>query len=75
MIIGGSNFTIDLETPAGAREYIRLFSHSIGKKVTFVALSSGREVHFDAMTDDDALLVAKLLMDIEMRARPPEVKH
>lgn len=53
--------TIEL-TP---REYISWFvkkNKINGHEISYVKLSSGREVHFDNMTDEDANLIASQFM-------------
>jgi hypothetical protein len=55
-------------TPTEARDYISNFKHVLGLDATYVRLSSGREIHFDSMTDDDAVLVATGLKQIEVAA-------
>lgn len=47
------------------REYVNWFAREYpidGRPMTYVRLASGREIHFDDMTDDDANLVAQQFM-------------
>ncbi len=52
----------NLEIPADARRYIKYFNSQNKKSfpggINMVTLNTGREIHFENMTDDDAILVA-----------------
>ncbi len=64
-------------TPQEARKYIENFNHIIGKKVTYVDFNHGERVHFNNMTDEQAIRVANCFMDMEAEAaeRSPQIKQ
>lgn len=60
--------TLDLSKPEDARRYITHFQET-HVDASYVDLSSGRRVTFDSMTDDDAVLVAHGLYEMEQAAQ------
>ena len=57
---------IDLRTPAGCRMYCDGFVIPGKGKVGFVELSDGRRVNFHDMSDEDAVLIANQLYQMEI---------
>jgi hypothetical protein len=51
-----------------ARKYVNDFKHILGRDVSFVETSMHRTIHFDTMTDEDAIWVAEQLREIELEA-------
>lgn len=63
---------LDLDIPADAREYVKTFSDRVfhGKQITNVTTNTGRTIHFNNMTDEEAITVARsLYLDIEEPTR------
>lgn len=60
--------TLDIDTPEGARKYIAIAATGlIGREIDRVTMGSGEEIHFDNMTDEQAVRVARsLYLDIEL---------
>lgn len=58
---------LDLRIPADCRAYCAEFKVN-GEKATFVTLSSGRQIDFTNMTDDEAVFIANDLYQMEIRA-------
>lgn len=56
---------IDLRKAADCRWYIDHFDHPAGK-ITYVELSGGRRVEFHKMSDEDAILIANELYQMEL---------
>lgn len=62
---------LDIDTPEGARKYISYAADNLllGNNINFVRMSSGEEIHFNNMDDEQAIRVAKALyFDIEIPA-------
>ena len=57
-----------------AREYIRNFKHVLGAEATYCETSTGRKIVFATMTDEEAIDVARMLLDMEMEATVPAKK-
>lgn len=51
-----------------AREYIKNFKHTLGRQPDHVTFGNGDTIWFNKMTDEQAIRVAKGLLDIEMDA-------
>ena len=54
--------------PAQARKYIANFKHTLGRECTYVTFGDGETIHFDNMTDAQAVRVANGLLDLELAA-------
>jgi len=70
---------INFETADKAREYISYFvemwEQISGLRTTNVTLEGGREIHFDCMTDEDAMTVAHGLWHMEQTATKDRSKQ
>lgn len=62
-------------TPEQAREYIAQFSKYTLKGTSQVTYENGDTIHFDNMTDDEALRVAAGLYSIEVEASEGVIKQ
>lgn len=69
--------TLDIDTPEGARKYIEYASDNlIGRKIDRVTFGCGEKVHFDNMTDEQAVRVARsLYLDIEIPGAKGAIKQ
>ena len=55
-------------TPEQARQYIKIFSDHVMPGTTFVEFGNGDKIEFESMSDDQAVRVARGLMEIELEA-------
>lgn len=62
-------------TPEFARDYIKNFKYTLGIEVDHVQMDSGEVIYFDKMTDEQAVIVAKGLIDIELEALKKGLKQ
>lgn len=58
----------DITTSEGARSYIANFKHVLGREATYVQFGDGVVIHFNNMTDDEAIKVANALLFMEIEA-------
>lgn len=55
---------------ADARRYVLSFGDKfLGRKISYCDTSAGRRIYFYNMTDEDAVLVAGMLKEIELEAK------
>lgn len=59
--------SLDLRKPEDCRWYCDNFNVPGRGKVTFVQLSGGRRVEFKDMTDDEAVMIANQLYEMEQK--------
>ena len=59
---------LDLTKAEDCRWYIDNFEGPYGHKITHVVMSGGRRIEFSSMNDNDAILVANQLYEMELQA-------
>lgn len=62
----GGDMFLDLSKPEQARKYIEDLELPGIHKITFIDLTDGRRIDFTNMTDNEAILAANLLYDVEV---------
>lgn len=62
-------------TPEQARHYIDTFSKHVVPGCRYVEFGDGTTIHFDNMTDNEAIRVAKGIMDMEEEASKGAIKQ
>jgi len=62
-------------TPEVARQYIQQYSALYAPNAQCIKFESGEVVHFDGISDHDAVRVAEALLNIEWAVSVNETKH
>lgn len=62
-------------TAEKARYYIKIFSEHVLKGAEYVEFADGEVIHFNNMTDDQAIKIANGLMELEAKAGKGAVKQ
>ncbi len=64
-----ANEGLDLSDHKSARAYIKAWApRLLGKTATYVQTSGDRLIHFNTMSDEDAIWVAKQFREMELEA-------
>ncbi len=64
-----ANEGLDLSDQKSARAYIKAWApRLLGKTATYVQTSGDRLIHFNTMSDEDAIWVAKQFREMELEA-------